>query len=411
MSTAKKISLIIIILFVIGSIWYLESAKVHSSANGQPTQTLNVDATSSGNNAIANVTTSVNNANASGGNTKTKPGLSASVRAALAVIAAADKANGDQSAIEIADPTGFINVSSTFRLSSVIGSKVILLDFWTYSCINCVRTIPYLNAWYQKYASQGLVIVGIHTPEFNFEKNIANVQAAVNQYGIKYPVILDSNQGTWDAYNNLYWPHEYLIDMAGYIVHDQVGEGYYAETEADIQKLLAQRATVLGTNSTAIATSTVNIQASNLNEIGSPETYFGAARNSLLANGVYFVNGNQTLTLPANIDGNKLYLGGTWNFEDQYATNINSGAQIMYKYNAKDVYIVAAGAGTGTTVEVLQDGKAITDINAGSDVHDGKLVVGGNKLYHLISNPSGGVHTLELIVDQPGLQAFTFTFG
>ena len=106
---------------------------------------------------------------------------------ALQQIAAADKANGDQPAIEIEDPTGFINVTSTFRLSSLIGNKVVLLDFWTYSCINCVRTIPYLNAWYSKYASQGLVIVGIHTPEFDFEKNITNVQAAVKQYGIQYP--------------------------------------------------------------------------------------------------------------------------------------------------------------------------------------------------------------------------------
>ena len=129
----------------------------------------------------------------------------------------ADKAAGDQPAIEIADPTGFINVAPGFKLSSIIGQKVILLDFWTYSCINCVRTIPYLNAWYQKYASSGLEIVGIHTPEFDFEKNITNVQNAVAEYGIHYPVILDSNQGTWNAYNNLYWPHEYLIDMAGYI--------------------------------------------------------------------------------------------------------------------------------------------------------------------------------------------------
>ena len=189
--------------------------------------------------------------------------LSTAGQAELAQLAAADKAAGDQPAVEIADPTGFINTSSTFTLSSLIGKKPILLDFWTYSCINCVRTIPYLDAWYQKYAGSGLEIVGIHTPEFDFEKNIANVQNAVTQYGIKYPVVLDSDQGTWNAYNNLYWPNEYLIDMAGYIVHEQVGEGNYSETEAAIQKVLQQRATILGLDPGAIPTGTIDMTAAD----------------------------------------------------------------------------------------------------------------------------------------------------
>jgi thiol-disulfide isomerase/thioredoxin len=403
MNTNKKIGLIVIVLVVIGSIWYLESGKVHSGGTGQAVQTLNVDSTST----VADTATSSMEAT-----TTTAPALSANLKATLATIAAADKAAGDQPAIEIEDPTGFINVSSTFKLASLIGNKVVLLDFWTYSCINCVRTIPYLNAWYQKYQSQGLVIVGIHTPEFDFEKNITNVQAAVKQYGIQYPVVLDSNQGTWNAYNNLYWPHEYLIDMAGYIVHDHVGEGDYAATEAEIQKLLQQRATVLGTNPATIPTGTVSVTSSNLNEINSPETYFGAARNSLLANGTSLTNGNQTLMLPANINGNALYLGGTWDFEDQYATNISSGAQIKYEYDAKNVYIVAAGTSAGVTMDVMQDGKPITDANAGSDVHNGKVIITGNKLYNLVSNSDGGgEHILQLTVEQPGLQAFTFTFG
>ena len=164
----------------------------------------------------------------------------------LAALAAADKQAGYPPAIEIADPTGFINASSSFRLANLIGKDVILLDFWTYSCINCIRTIPYLNAWYQRYHDQGLEIVGIHTPEFDFEKDISNVQAAIMKFGIQYPVVLDSNYGTWTAYGNLYWPHEYLIDMAGYIVHDQIGEGNYSETEQEIQKLLAERSAILG---------------------------------------------------------------------------------------------------------------------------------------------------------------------
>jgi thiol-disulfide isomerase/thioredoxin len=332
---------------------------------------------------------------------------------ALAQLAAADKATGDQPAVEIVDPTDFINVSSTFTLSSLIGKKPILLDFWTYSCINCVRTIPYLNAWYQKYASSGLEIVGIHTPEFDFEKNLANVQNAVTQYGIKYPVVLDSNQGTWNAYNNLYWPNEYLIDMAGYIVHNQVGEANYPETEVAIQNVLQQRATILGLDPNTIPTGTVDVTTANLNEIQSPETYFGAERNSLLANGVSLTNGNQTLTAPAasTAQPNALYLGGVWDFEDQYATNLAAGATIIYEYDAGKVYMVAAGAASGTVIDVMQDGQPI-GAAGGTDVENSKVTISANKLYNIVNNSDGGgEHTLQLIIESPGLQAYTFTFG
>ncbi len=397
----KKIALVVILILVVGVIWYLESLKVHPLSMDQGGKTLNFDAGTVGGGASSAISSS------------STAGVPSVARAALLELAAADKAAGDQPAIEITDPTGFINASSDFTLASLIGKKVILLDFWTYSCINCVRTIPYLNAWYQKYSAEGLEIVGIHTPEFDFEKNLANVQAAVTNYGIQYPVVLDSDQGTWNAYNNLYWPHEYLIDMAGYIVHDHIGEGDYDTTEAEIQKLLAQRAAILGTNAAAIATSTVNIVPPDLSDINSPETYFGAERNNLLANGIFFMNGKQTLVAPAtsSIGLNKLYLGGAWNFGDQYATNLNAGATITYKYDAGDVYMVAAGAATGTVVEVLQDGQPI-GAAAGSDVHDGKVVISSDRLYDLVKNPvGGGEHILQLIVTSPGLQAYTFTFG
>jgi thiol-disulfide isomerase/thioredoxin len=408
MSTKKKIIFVVVILAVVGGIWYLESMKAHPAGTvGQGAQQIDV------NDLLANASDTSSNATGSAENSTTIS-LTPAARTALQQLAAADKAAGDQPAIEIVDPTGFINVAPGFTLSSIIGKKVILLDFWTYSCINCVRTIPYLNAWYQKYASQGLEIVGIHTPEFDFEKNINNVENAVAEYGIHYPVILDSNYGTWDAYNNLYWPNEYLIDMAGYIVHNQVGEGNYPETEAEIQKLLEQRAQILGTSAAAIPTSTVDITPSDLNEIQSPETYFGAARNSLLANGTFFANGDQTLTTPATstVQLNQLYLGGTWDFEDQYATNLTAGATITYEYDSKDVYMVAAGVPAGTVVDVLQDGQPITAADAGSDATGGTITIGADKLYNLVDNADGGgEHTLELIIESPGLQAYTFTFG
>jgi len=402
----EKILLVVMVVFVVIAIWYLEAKKVHPVVAGPGAQSIALTATTS-----PASTNSVGTSVASSTPVSTNPGSTLT----LAALAAADQQAGYPSAIEIVDPTGFVNTSSSFTLSSLIGKQVVLLDFWTYSCINCLRTIPYLNAWYSRYHNQGLQIVGIHTPEFDFEKDIGNVSAAVQKYAIQYPVVLDSDYGTWNAYNNLYWPHEYLIDMAGYIVHDQVGEGNYAETEAEIQTLLAERDQILGIAPASMPTSTVFVPSSVISGglLMSPETYFGFARNSYLTNGV---SGNagagiQTLTAPKNVNVNSLYLVGKWNFTDQFATNVATGTEILYRYQADKVYIVAS-ASQGVTLEVLQDGKPVTSAAAGSDVVNGKVFIQGSRLYNLINNPDGsGTHTLELIMDSPGLQAFTFTFG
>lgn len=413
MTTQKRIWLIVVLVLIAGSIWYLESLKVHPNAGSGASQAINIGATASS----TGVTANASGTTVEGTSTVVAP-ASPVVETNLQAIAAMDKKAGDQPAIEIADPTGFINVSSTFTLRSLIGKKVILVDFWTYSCINCIRTIPYLNAWYQKYESSGLVIVGIHTPEFDFEKVYNNVSTAVMEYGIKYPVVMDSNYGTWNAYNNLYWPNEYLIDIAGYIVHNHVGEGDYAASEAAIQAALQQRATALGLDPATVPTGTVSVEPSNLTGINSPETYFGADRNQYLGNGTMMTNGVQTLTTPAvaNIQPNTLYLGGTWDFEDQYATNNNAGATVTYEYDASKVYIVASAGtnapGGAVTMQVMQDGQPIQAADAGSDVHNGVVTITGSRIYNLINNSDGaGVHTLELIVNSQGLQAFTFTFG
>src|SRR5579864_8243270 len=256
----KNVGFIVVLCLIAASIWYIEGTKAHPGEGGAP-QAINLAAPAAG-----------------------VPGsfaaTSSAPRMTLAEVVAADRAAGDAPAIEIADPAGFINASSSFRLADLVGKRIILLDFWTYSCINCIRTIPYLTAWYERYRDAGLTIVGIHTPEFDFEKNYDNVQAAVKKFGITYPVVLDSNYGTWTAYQNQYWPHEYLIDMAGYIVHDQVGEGNYPETEAEIQKLLAERSAILGAQIAPMPAAAITVPSSAISggEI-SPETYFGAARN------------------------------------------------------------------------------------------------------------------------------------
>jgi cytochrome c biogenesis protein CcdA/thiol-disulfide isomerase/thioredoxin len=303
-----------------------------------------------------------------------------------------------QKAPEITNPSGFINTDGQpITLSQYIGKDVVLVDFWTYSCINCLRTVPYLNAWYQKYHDEGLVIIGIHTPEFAFEHVLSNVQSAVTSLGIKYPVVLDNDYGTWNAFGNQYWPNEYLIDINGNIVDNHSGEGDYDTTEAAIQAALQQRNTQLG-STTPISTGTVDVTQQDLSAIESPETYFGSNRNEYLGNGVAGQAGVQSFALPQSVEPNTLYLGGSWNIAPEFAT-APSGAQIEYEYDAHDIYMVAS-APTPVTLQISVDGKPANSV-----------VVQQDKLYTLVHNTTSGVHTILITTEGAGLQAYTFTFG
>lgn len=311
---------------------------------------------------------------------------------------------------EIVDPSGFVNTDG-IKLKDLVGKKVILVDFLTYSCINCQRTFPYLNAWYDKYKDQGLEIVGIHTPEFAFEKDINNVRAAMKRFGITHPIVLDNDYATWNAYHNQYWPRKYLIDIYGNVVYDHAGEGAYAETEMKIQELLKERAQVLGMSATdnkndKLVASTMSEEA---NAARSPETYFGSHRNEYLANGNALASGEQTFSLPQSLRSNMLYLDGVWNITPEYAEP-NSAGSVVYKYNAKDVYIVA-DADVSTEVQVLQDGLPV-GVAAGEDVNaNGVMMIKESRLYRIVSNKTPGVHTLELRVKGKGLRFYAFTFG
>src|SRR3989344_2533428 len=200
---------------------------------------------------------------------------------------------------EIVAPAGFINTpdGAPITIQEFIGAKVILLDIWTYSCINCVRTLPYLRAWHEKYADEGLLIIGIHTPEFAFEKEIENVRAATERFGITWPVVLDNDRGTWTAYRNQYWPRKYLIDIDGFVVYDHIGEGGYEETEAKIQELLEERAERLGArdNIAENIISPTDAASPDLSAVETPELYFGSARNGGLGNGTSGAEGLQEL--------------------------------------------------------------------------------------------------------------------
>jgi cytochrome c biogenesis protein CcdA/thiol-disulfide isomerase/thioredoxin len=309
---------------------------------------------------------------------------------------------------EISKPSGYVNTGGKpITIGEFKGKKVVLVDFWTYSCINCQRTLPYMKAWDVKYRDLGLQIIGIHTPEFAFEHVQSNVETAVQGFGLKYPSVLDNDYGTWNAFGNSYWPRKYLVDIDGYIVYDHAGEGNYAETEHAIQKALQERADALGTGET-IPTDIADPKAP-IAQAGSPETYFGSSRDEYLANGNPFISGKQSLTVPAQIGLNKLYLGGTWDFSPEYA-EAGAGATITYRYAAKGVYFVAASK-EGATISVSIDGKTVSQEMAGDDVLDGVATIKGNRLYKLIESSSPESHVLEIKIEKGVLDAYTFTFG
>ncbi len=301
---------------------------------------------------------------------------------------------------ELSTIDGYINTDGKPITLESLRGKVVLLDIWTYSCINCQRTIPHINAWYEKYKDQGLEVVGLHTPEFAFEKVQANVQKAVQGFKIMYPVVMDNDYSTWNALGNQYWPRKYLIDIDGYIVYDHIGEGSYEETEKAIQKALQERAVRNGLTTDISSTmsnpgAVVTVDSS---KVLSPEIYFGSFRNIYLKNGESGANGEQTLSVPSDIVPNALYLGGTWNVVSEYAENV-SASEIVFKYQSKNVYM-AAGSLYGVEVEVYKD-----------DVFVKKIQIKDETLYTLIEGTDYGNHVLKIKIPKAGLKAFTFTFG
>ncbi len=300
---------------------------------------------------------------------------------------------------EIANPTGFVNVPEGFNLSDHIGKEVIIVDFWTYSCINCQRTLPYLTAWDAKYRDDGLLIIGIHTPEFEFEKDIENVRKAAQKFGVNYPVVLDSDHGTWNAYSNRYWPHKYFIDIDGFVVGDHIGEGGYEESERTIQELLAERREVLGLNMTIDENITAPVEAPEFGKIRTPELYLGYAfaRGHLGNEEGWQPDKIVTYTLPTEITTSKFYLGGTWKNNDDNMEAVENATIVLY-YTAKDAYMVA-GADEVSDVEAIIDGQSI-----------GSFSVKDQTLYTAVDGASYGSHLLELRVPE-GVRVHTFTFG
>lgn len=313
---------------------------------------------------------------------------------------------------EIVNPGGYVN-SDPFTIGEYIGKKVVLLDVMTYSCINCQRTFPYLNAWHEKYSDQGLQIIGIHTPEFAFERKQSNVEEAMERFGIKFPIVLDNEYGTWNAYGNKYWPRKYLIDIDGNIVYDHIGEGKYDEVEQEIQKALRERSSVLGDDMN-IAKDTVDPEGVEDVQFvfnRSPETYLGSLRQTFEGNSAVTTTGDIiTFVEPTQIKKNTLYLAGDWRITGEYAEAAGDNAKIIFHYTAQKVFLVMSSE-KEATLEVRIDGKSIAEQDQGIHVSEGTATIQNEQLYRLIEHEDmveSGV--LELEVGE-GIRAFAFTFG
>ncbi|TLX88415.1 MAG: thioredoxin family protein [Thaumarchaeota archaeon] len=311
--------------------------------------------------------------------------------------------------------TSYINTNQT-KLSDLKG-KVVLVDFWTYSCINCIRTLPYLVDWNQKYSDKGLVIVGVHSPEFEFEKNIDNVKQAVARFGIKYPVLLDNDHETWNAFQNSYWPRKYLVDSDGFIRYDHIGEGGYAETENAIKSLLAERSNQQGLEISNLNQTKLNVPGApsvDFNQIKTPELYFGYQFARAQLGNIQGFNPEKTVnyTIPrSNLEPNVIYLQGLWKNNPDSMELVGSNGKIMLAYSAKSINIVAGGKGEATVKEDGKDNQTNNTIK-GNDVDaEGRLPVDGQRLYNIADHTNYGNHQIEIAARGPGFKVYTFTFG
>ncbi|HYC81415.1 MAG TPA: thioredoxin family protein, partial [Solirubrobacterales bacterium] len=282
--------------------------------------------------------------------------------------------------------------------------KVVLIDFWTYSCVNCIRTLPYLNAWYQRYHRDGFVIVGVHSPEFPFEREAGNVKAAIAREGIRYPVVQDNQLGTWSAYGNAYWPAEYFVDADGDVRYAHFGEGEYEEKEDVIRELLreagerpgAERAGAHGVAPSAGTTT--------------PETYLGPYRAEHNANDDPDLGqGLSEYTAPAALGENEWALGGRWDVASESVT-AGAGASLRLDFNARRVYLVLGSPAGPRQMQVLLDGRPIDPAAAGADVDGDAVTVASQRLYNLVDLPGVEHHVLELR-PQAGIMGYAFTFG
>lgn len=299
--------------------------------------------------------------------------------------------------------------------AAALKGKVVVIDFWTYSCINCLRSLPYVKAWAQKYKDQGLVVIGVHAPEFAFERDANNVAKAVHDLGITYPVAIDNDYAIWRAMNNQYWPAHYFIDAQGKVRYHHFGEGEYAESERVIQQLLAEAGNRHVAADMVKADAHGVQQAADEVDVGSPETYLGYERAQNFASaGGQQTDRIATYAAPLQPALNQWGLAGRWNAGREHATLAQANGKIVYRFHARDVHLVLGPGADGKPVRfrVTLDGAA-PGKDGGTDLSsDGSGRVTGQRLYQLL-RLKGPVRDRTFSIEflDPGVQAYAFTFG
>ncbi len=288
--------------------------------------------------------------------------------------------------------------------------KVVLVDFWTYTCINCIRTLPYVTGWYEKYKDDGLIVIGVHTPEFEFEKKTENVESAIQQYKINYPVAQDNDFSTWRAYDNHYWPAKYLIDAEGVIRYTHFGEGEYDVTEKNIQKLLKEAGLNKEPDGTTDLDALLDIPETRSSGGQTPETYLGLSRMAGLTSPERATVGINVYSLPRSLPVNNFALVGNWDLSSESAKVGESGAGLLFNFYAKDVYLVITPTSTDDSIAVFVNDEVVTT-NAGNDVENGFVTIDEPRLYHLVGFDKKQEALLQLNFQTVGTQVFAFTFG
>jgi len=319
---------------------------------------------------------------------------------------------------ELSGGTAWLNSPPLTR--EQLKGKVVLIDFWTYSCINCLRALPYVKAWDAKYRKDGLVVIGVHAPEFDFEKVKKNVQASLTKLGITYPVVMDNDMAIWNAFHNQYWPAHYFIDVNGNIRHHHFGEGKYAESEQVIRQLLRDvpKSTTAAINDADTSMHVAGVgalAAPDFANLKSPETYLGYGRaERFTVNERTQDDAPAIYSTPLSLSLNDWGLTGTWTVRKEFAELAKTGGSITFRFEARDANLVLGPPESDTPVHfhVTIDGKAPGD-DAGADVDaNGNGVLDGDRMYQLVrQHGKVRARTLTITFDMPGVRAYAFTFG
>jgi thiol-disulfide isomerase/thioredoxin len=337
------------------------------------------------------------------------------LRNAAVVIAAPAIASGTADEGRMPDLDGAVAWLNSAPLKSKdLRGKVVLFNFWTYSCINSLRELPYMKAWTAKYKDAGLVVIGVHAPEFDFEKDPANVKNAVSALKVAYPIPIDSNHSIWRAFRNEYWPADYFIDAKGRIRYHHFGEGEYSKSERVIQTLLREN------GATGVDESTVRITADGAElppseDVRSPETYVGYARTGSFASPERMArNARRTYSSPARFALNQWGLGGSWNVGAESGTLESAPGKIVFRFHSRDLHMVLGPAKDGRPVrfKATLDGAAPGDSHGADSDPGGASEIHEYRLYQLIRQEGvvkDRTFTIEFL--DPGVQAFSFTFG